>query len=139
MGGPPCTPASAVVRRGPQGAGRAVQRDGWIGRPGQWSLLERGPGTGGEPGTDEAALTGGRGAGTGGWPGTGVAEQAAGTGMWGCLRSAGLDLAAIASGRAQPLRTPVSPTSQTRTLSPTLSADQRVWAGGWTVSELCWP
>lgn len=80
MGGPPCTPASAVVRQGPQGEGRAEHGDGRIGRPGQWSRGERGPAAGGEPGTREAVLTGGRGAGTGVGPATGVAEQRPETG-----------------------------------------------------------
>lgn len=72
----------ACQRRGEAGSvekGRVVPGDGWIRRPG--------PGTGGEPGTGEAAVADSRGAGTGREPGTGVAEQGAEADMWPCLPS----------------------------------------------------
>lgn len=128
MGGLLCTPASAVVRRRPRGRGRAVHGHGY------WSYVEREPGTGGEPGTGEAAVTGGRGTGTGGRPGTGVAEREAGTGVLRRLGSAG-----ASSGRHHlgeglgpfPHHSVPTASGQGRTwnLGPALSAGQRAWAG----------
>lgn len=138
-------PALHACQRGGEAGsvekGRAVHGDGWIGRPAQWSRTERGPGTGGEPGTGEAAVTGGRGAGTGRRPGTGVAEQGAETGMW-----PRLPLARGARSGCHPLRQgagPFSPESvpirsgqgRIRSLLLPFTSGRRAW----TWSELCWP
>lgn len=59
MGGPLCTPASVVVRRGPQREEKGGE-PGWVGRrPRRGSRVERQE-TSGEEGTGEAIVTDGR-------------------------------------------------------------------------------
>lgn len=124
-------PALHACQRGGEagslGKGRAAHRDAWIGRPGQWSPMERGPRTGGKPGTDGAAVTGGRGAGTGREPGTGVAEQGEETCIWPRLRSLGarsgrhhLWQVLTRSGQGR-IRSFVLPSLQARECRPVLS------------------